>query len=869
MKNTFLFSFLFVLMTTGVLADAADSDGDGLPDDVDNCVQIPNPAQTDTDDDGFGNACDADLNNDLVTNFLDLGMFKAAFFSTPNSPAWNPDADLNGDGAINFLDLAVVKRLFFAPPGPSGDACQPQPAGVVREDLAFKEPTPRVKLRTAVADFQRADPDAVFSFFNCEIDSFSTTPKPTIPDHARLVLAEMGLSAEPVTPQLMAQPTELAKAGQDLDSSANQVVKLPLLFEPENPQPPAGDEDADVVENDPSPTAPLDIVRTRPANFLDGPPEDYLPPGRDTLGAHQRAAMAILPLFLAEHGDLFRLPRDPHGGADISSLTGLQYSEGKYYKRIAFSGQMLGDKPVMGGNTIILMDHNWNVTNISRQLLTPQKLSIPDVTAIDQLTAEARALAAAEEQSGRDARDWSILSSMVAVDPIRRRQVWNVDMVIAGDPEFDLSVLLDAASGELLNVSDNVSAYTDGKVRRWAYSGGNLGSGAYQVTSNNIYTRDDNSLEHDFFYLMTDERGGGNIGQINCTATPENTLWRGFAYNTTNGTNSYIRHTHRSARDFDIWSPAASSGSFAESHTYFWARKFILWLKPTLSHLGVLANSVSDYKRFTFIINSCSDDYYATSSLPVATQHNLGESLYKIRIREECKSTNDNCSASQYDDGGSSFVTCQGNGCVGTPSVIHHEMNHFVMGQYFGISSGLDCGGGNQGKFLHEGMLGSVAPQAFWHFYYGVGFNPPDSNLFTKSSVRGRVHANNATRLDLSDYWCVNNSGGSGSPYEAGRVPGQAMWEIYHGKRADGNSLVNILRPSDDLTFLNLSYWAADLVQASTFKDRYEMANRWMQLSINNLNFANNAQKEQLRSQWCATWEHHELGNFINAAYCP
>ena len=240
MKNTFLFSFLFVLMTTGVLADAADSDGDGLPDDVDNCVQIPNPAQTDTDDDGFGNACDADLNNDLVTNFLDLGMFKAAFFSTPNSPAWNPDADLNGDGAINFLDLAVVKRLFFAPPGPSGDACQPQPAGVVREDLAFKEPTPRVKLRTAVADFQRADPDAVFSFFNCEIDSFSTTPKPTIPDHARLVLAEMGLSAEPVTPQLMAQPTELAKAGQDLDSSANQVVKLPLLFEPENPQPPKG-----------------------------------------------------------------------------------------------------------------------------------------------------------------------------------------------------------------------------------------------------------------------------------------------------------------------------------------------------------------------------------------------------------------------------------------------------------------------------------------------------------------------------------------------------------------------------------------------------------------------------------------------------
>jgi len=96
-----------------------DTDGDGVVDSADNCVLEANPGQEDTDADGYGNACDADLNGDVVVNSVDLGQLRLAFFATPGSPNWNPNADFNNDGAINVIDLGIMKALFFAPPGPS------------------------------------------------------------------------------------------------------------------------------------------------------------------------------------------------------------------------------------------------------------------------------------------------------------------------------------------------------------------------------------------------------------------------------------------------------------------------------------------------------------------------------------------------------------------------------------------------------------------------------------------------------------------------------------------------------------------------------------------------------------------------------
>lgn len=91
-----------------------DSDNDGIVDLNDNCTILANADQRDTNGDGFGNVCDADLNNDLSVNFEDLGLLRAAFFSA------NDDADLSGDGVVNFIDLGLMRSGFFLPPGPSG-----------------------------------------------------------------------------------------------------------------------------------------------------------------------------------------------------------------------------------------------------------------------------------------------------------------------------------------------------------------------------------------------------------------------------------------------------------------------------------------------------------------------------------------------------------------------------------------------------------------------------------------------------------------------------------------------------------------------------------------------------------------------------
>jgi hypothetical protein len=90
-----------------------DSDGDGIPDSQDNCILVPNKDQLDTDGDGYGNACDADLNNDGFVNSLDLVLMRGMFARRGVA------GDLDGNGIVNSLDLSRFGALFGKAPGPS------------------------------------------------------------------------------------------------------------------------------------------------------------------------------------------------------------------------------------------------------------------------------------------------------------------------------------------------------------------------------------------------------------------------------------------------------------------------------------------------------------------------------------------------------------------------------------------------------------------------------------------------------------------------------------------------------------------------------------------------------------------------------
>jgi uncharacterized protein (TIGR03790 family) len=101
----------------------ADRDGDGVPDAQDNCRDLPNPDQRDTDGDGFGNLCDPDLDNDLVVRSGDDDAVHSDLGRIARSQAtglYVPDCDLDGDMKVDEADAARAALYVGLPPGPSG-----------------------------------------------------------------------------------------------------------------------------------------------------------------------------------------------------------------------------------------------------------------------------------------------------------------------------------------------------------------------------------------------------------------------------------------------------------------------------------------------------------------------------------------------------------------------------------------------------------------------------------------------------------------------------------------------------------------------------------------------------------------------------
>jgi hypothetical protein len=111
-----------------VAPGALDTDTDGVPDAIDNCTLVANANQLDTNGDGYGNICDADLNNSGTVTTADFGLLRSVLGqawsrSPPTAPPPNSTisaADMNGSGTVTTADFGLLRARLGTAPGPSG-----------------------------------------------------------------------------------------------------------------------------------------------------------------------------------------------------------------------------------------------------------------------------------------------------------------------------------------------------------------------------------------------------------------------------------------------------------------------------------------------------------------------------------------------------------------------------------------------------------------------------------------------------------------------------------------------------------------------------------------------------------------------------
>jgi len=93
-----------------------DFDGDGVPDELDNCSEAANPGQDDTDGDYCGNLCDADYDNSGVVGFPDFTSFGGAFGGGDEEKCHSEPIP---GCTVGFPDFTFYAGAFGGPPGPS------------------------------------------------------------------------------------------------------------------------------------------------------------------------------------------------------------------------------------------------------------------------------------------------------------------------------------------------------------------------------------------------------------------------------------------------------------------------------------------------------------------------------------------------------------------------------------------------------------------------------------------------------------------------------------------------------------------------------------------------------------------------------
>ena len=217
-----------VFSAPGVDAQASDTDLDGIDDALDNCTNAPNPDQRDSNDDGYGNVCDPDLDDDEDVDSTDLDLMKSAFFGA------DADADLDGDGTVDFLDLGLMADFYGGVPGPKCAAC-PVPGsgsfcGLSGGVISIPDNDP-----LGVTDVLAITDDLVISDLNVSIRISHTWVGDL---SVSLAHGETGTVVD-----LIDQPgttSGLGCSGDDIDTSLDDEAALPAEDECSTPAPALG-----------------------------------------------------------------------------------------------------------------------------------------------------------------------------------------------------------------------------------------------------------------------------------------------------------------------------------------------------------------------------------------------------------------------------------------------------------------------------------------------------------------------------------------------------------------------------------------------------------------------------------------------------
>lgn len=128
-----------------------DRDDDRVGDECDLCLEVFDPLQLDSDIDGFGNACDADYDNDGRVAESDVALLLPHWGTRRGGSGYQARFDADGDGWIGGADevMLIERSVARSTAGPTGLSL---PHRLVAPDaILIPEPSPALAAASGIA----------------------------------------------------------------------------------------------------------------------------------------------------------------------------------------------------------------------------------------------------------------------------------------------------------------------------------------------------------------------------------------------------------------------------------------------------------------------------------------------------------------------------------------------------------------------------------------------------------------------------------------------------------------------------------------------------------------------------------------------